>query len=268
MPHAPYGIAREGPTGYVKLRHRHPYLEPHAQDEFVPFAHRGGVSLLPENSIVAFREAWNLGFRYLETDVQITRDGHLVAFHDANLKRTCGIDRLIADMSAAEVRQLRIDGSEPVPFLADLFEEFPQAMINLDAKSNAVVEPLTTFLSQGNNLSRVCIGSFSHSRLVRIRGVLGDAVCTSASPVEVASWVSGRVPGAPSCFQVPIRQYGIRILSRTRVHRAHEQGLPVHVWTINEADSMQTMIDSGVHGIMTDNAQTLKAVVQRNALWP
>ena len=66
----------------------HPYLVHHGP---IPFAHRGGACESPENTLAAFSHAVSLGYRYLETDVHATRDGVLMAFHDDDLSRTCGV---------------------------------------------------------------------------------------------------------------------------------------------------------------------------------
>ncbi len=79
---------------------RHPYLD---WDGPLPFAHRGGASDVPENTMQAFEYAVNLGYRYLETDVQVTADGVLVAFHDNDLQRTTGRAGKISDLPWSEV---------------------------------------------------------------------------------------------------------------------------------------------------------------------
>lgn len=221
----------------------------------------------PENSIKAFRAAHALGFRYLETDVQTTRDGVLVAFHDTNLKRTCGFDAEISSLSAEELSAFRIDGAEPIPLLDELFEEFPDAMINLDAKADETVEPLVAFLRGSRSLNRVCIGSFSHRRLKRIRRELGPDVCTSASPLEVSVWMSGIRPQGPSCLQIPLKQGLLPLVTQRNVDRAKRMGLPVHVWTLDDPALIQHAIDLGVDGIMTDTAHVLKSVAERNLIW-
>lgn len=217
--------------------------------------------------MAAFRHAIDLGFRYLETDVQVTSDGEVVAFHDDDLERTCGISRRITEMSWDEVRAARIDGREPIPRLVDLLEEFPDAFINIDAKSDAVVEPLLRVLRSRAVLDRVCIGAFSHRRILRIRSELGAAVCTSASPLEVALWMVGRVPLGPSCLQVPVRQGRVPVITERRVARAEAARCPVHVWTIDDPADMQNLMDMGVHGIMTDSGDVLRAVAVTNGLW-
>lgn len=249
------------------MSRRHPYLAPNIEGGFIPFAHRGGSPQYPENSLAAFRQACEIGFRYLETDVQVTADGVLVAFHDDDLQRTCSVPKLISQMNWAEVSQARIDGQEAIPTLAELMEEFPEAYFNIDAKTDAAVEPLIAHLRRTSALPRVCIGAFSHSRLVKIRSLLGDVVCTTASPREVAQWLLGRVPSGPSCLQVPIRFGMVQVVTERRVRLAERAQCPVHVWTIDDPTSMQQLIDMGVHGIMTDHGDVLRNVAQLNALW-
>lgn len=249
------------------LAHHHPYLAPHADGGFIAFAHRGGASDAPENTIASFRHAVSLGYRYLETDVQLTADGVLVAFHDNDLMRTCGRPVRISDLPWHDIATARVDGREPIPLLADVLEEFPGAMINIDAKADSTVGPLVDILRATASLDRVCIGSFSHGRLRRIRERLGSSACTAASPPEVLSWIAGRIPAGPSCFQVPIRQGPIPVVTARTVERAHASGRPVHVWTVDRADEMQRLIDLGVHGIMTDQCHVLRSVARANDLW-
>lgn len=246
----------------------HPFLAPNAEGGFIPFAHRGGSQQHPENSLAAFRHAWELGYRYLETDVQLTADGAVVAFHDDDLSRTCGLPRRISSMNWAELQQARIDEREPVPRLLDLLEEFPLAYVNIDAKSDAVVGPLIDILKRAAVLDRVCIGAFSHRRLGRIRSALGSSVCTSASPFEVAQWVAGRLPTGPSCLQVPLRQGALKIVTERSVARAAAKRVPIHVWTVDDPATMQMLLDMGVHGIMTDRADVLRSVARTNGIWP
>jgi glycerophosphoryl diester phosphodiesterase len=251
----------------TNARRRHPYLEPNARGDFIAFAHRGGTGHAPENTLAAFRHAYDVGYRYLETDVHATTDGELVAFHDEDLDRTCGRPGRIDSMKWTDVASARVGGVEPIPRLIDLLEEFPDARFNIDAKSDAGVQPLLAILDSMNALDRVCIGSFSHKRLVRVREHFGDRVCTSASPLEVTRWLGGSVPAEPDCFQVPVRQAAIKVVSKRSVARAQKAGRAVHVWTIDEPTEMQRLIDLGVDGIMTDDVLALHRVSKINGLW-
>ena len=150
--------------------------------------------------------------------------------------------------------------------IADLLEEFPDARFNIDAKSDAAVDPLLAVLHRHESVDRVCIGSFSHRRLARIRRRV--RVCTSASPREVVQWLAGVVPSAPDCFQVPVASGPVSVVTARSVARAQRAGKPVHVWTVDEPREMQRLIDLGVDGIMTDDPATLKRVAAENGLWP
>lgn len=232
---------------------------------FISFAHRGGTGHAPENTIAAFRHAFDLGFRHLETDVHATSDGVLVAFHDDDLSRTCGRPGRIGELAWREVSNARVNGEHAIPLLADLLEEFPEARFNIDAKSDAAVDPLLATLQRHASIDRVCIGSFSHRRLVSVRRRV--RVCTSASPLEVARWLGGSVPSAPDCFQVPVAQGRIPVVTARSVARAHRADKPVHVWTIDDPREMQRLIDIGVDGIMTDDPATLQRVARDNGCW-
>ncbi|MGZ4543210.1 MAG: glycerophosphodiester phosphodiesterase, partial [Mycobacteriaceae bacterium] len=80
-------------------------------------AHRGGAAHAQENSLAAFGLSSALGLRYLETDVRLTCDGHLVCFHDDTLDRVTSATGLVRSKSLHELRALRINGIEPIPTL-------------------------------------------------------------------------------------------------------------------------------------------------------
>ena len=129
------------------------------------FAHRGGAAHAPENSWRAFEHAVGLGYRYLETDLQATADGVLVAFHDKTLTRVCGQDGQVRRLSHAELSAVRIDGTEPIPLLEDLLTAWPDARFNLDVKDVPAIAPLPEVLRRTKAWDRVCVVSFSASRL-------------------------------------------------------------------------------------------------------
>jgi glycerophosphoryl diester phosphodiesterase len=244
---------------------RHPYLD---WDGPLPFAHRGGASDVPENTMEAFEYAINLGYRYLETDVQVTADGVLAAFHDNDLRRTCGRAGRISELPWSEVSKMLVDGKAPIPLLEDLLGTWPQARINIDCKSDAAVDALVASLHRTNSLERVCVGAFSDARLRRLRKELGAGLCTSLGPIEVALLRFGlvrRVRGLAA--QVPVKQGPLTVVNRGFVERAHRLGLHVHVWTVDDAAEMERLLDLGVDGIMTDRPVVLRQVFESRGAW-
>ena len=164
--------------------------------------------------MAAFRHAVGLGYRHLETDVHVTSDGVLLAFHDTVLDRVTDRVGAIAETSYAEVQQALIGGRERVPTLAELFDAFPDARFNIDLKSDGAVTALAGFLDERAAWDRVVVGSFSIRRMRDFRRLTRGRVATSAHPLEVAAYVvvpSARVAAPadaahPRALQVPHRR--------------------------------------------------------------
>ena len=244
----------------------HPFLDWPAP---LAFAHRGGASDNPENTMPAFQHAVDLGYTYLETDVHATSDGVLVAFHDPDLSRTCDRNGTISELPWSEVSQARVDGREPIPLFEDLMEQFPDARVNVDCKADSALDGLIASLKRLKCLDRVLIGSFSDRRLRRLRAEFGDALCSSYGPIQIAALSTPvghlgvvRSPRSPS-------QQG-RYQGRHRAARCAtptRHGVQVHVWTIDEPDEMHRLLDLGVDGLMTDRPQILKDVLVDRGQW-
>tara|TARA_B100000929_G_scaffold270745_1_gene241129 strand:- start:17 stop:784 length:768 start_codon:yes stop_codon:yes gene_type:complete len=248
----------------------HPYLNHPGP---LAFAHRGGAEEHPENSLAAFAHAVSLGYRYLETDVHLTADGVILAFHDDSLDRVTDRSGVISECTAAEVAQARISGVEHIPTLDELLDTFPETCINIDPKDDRVVGPLVETIQRHEALNRICIGSFSGRRLTQCRRLLGPGLCTSAGPLDTARFRLASLGLAPTptsinCLQVPVRQSGIPVVDRRFVDHAHERGLQVHVWTIDEPNDMHRLLDLGVDGLMTDRPSTLRSVLVERNQWP
>lgn len=243
------------------------------------FAHRGG-SYHPEiegleNTMAAFRHAVGLGYGYLETDVHVTSDGVLLAFHDDVLDRVTDKTGNIAETSYADVQAALIGGRERVPTLAELFEAFPGARFNIDIKSAGSVPVLADFISEHDAWDRVLVGSFSGRRLNRFRRLTEGRVATSAHPREVAAYVLSPsatlarllTPGRPDALQIPHRQGRLTVASRGVIRRAHANGVHVHVWTIDERAEMIELLDRGVDGLITDRTDILSDVLRSRGQW-
>src|SRR5215472_15668711 len=257
------------------------------------FAHRGGAAHAPENSWRAFEHAVSLGYRYLETDLQATADGVLVAFHDRTLARVCGQDGRVCRLSRADLSAVRINGTEPIPLLEDLLAAWPDVRFNLDVKDVPAIAPLPEVLRRTNAWDRVCVVSFSASRLRATRRALGRPVCMAASPLGTAMVRFGGPRGrrdrggpgqqSPRQPEWPRQQWPLTDwLSRTGVRcvqvpasmatesfigRAHALGLQVHAWTVNDRPAMEGLLDLGIDGIMTDETVALRDVLAARHQW-
>ena len=247
------------------LTHEHP----------IRFAHRGSRVLWPENTMPAFQGAVDLGYRYLETDVHVTRDDVVVVFHDDRLERLTNGTGKVSEWRWEDLRALDAayhfnpDAGFPlrgsgvgIPTLEELARTFPDALVNIDLKQRGIAERVAVEVDRLGLTERVMIGSFSGRRIARFRVASGGAVATSAGPAEVAAAVAGRASaGAADAFQVPEGARGVRIVTQRFVERAHAAGKHVHVWTINDEEAMHRLLDLGVDGIVTDRPDILNDVV-------
>jgi glycerophosphoryl diester phosphodiesterase len=252
----------------------------------IAYAHRGGADGAPENTMRAFERAVSLGYRFFETDVHVTRDGVVVAFHDDRLERvTDGRGRII-DLTYAEVQQAdagwwyTLDGGATHPFrgrgvtvpaLADILERWPDVHVNIDAKADHTVVPLMALLDRLDAFSRVCLASFSDRRLARMRHQARGAVVSSMGRVAASSayaWSRlGRMPRLnASRVQVPMRA-GVLRLDRRFVDAAHRAGLAVDVWTVNSEHEIRDALGLGVDGIMSDRLDLLKRMLVDRGEW-
>lgn len=238
------------------------------------FAHRGGASDAPENTLAAFQRAVDLGYTFMETDVHATSDGVLLAFHDDDLRRTCGVEGRISEMPWEAVKNARVDGSEPIPTFDEIITTWPTLRWNIDCKSDDALPHLVNALKRHSILDRVCLGAFSDRRLRTLRAELGPEVATSLGPKGVARLRLAaslgramRFPDGVYAAQIPAKQGPVPLDSEKFIDIAHASGLHVHYWTIDDPAKMAQLLDRGADGIMTDRPATLKQVLIERGAW-
>lgn len=248
----------------------HPFL---AHPGSLAIAHRGGGLEREENTLQAFDHAVALGYTHAELDVHATRDGVVVIHHDPDLQRICDDPRRIADLDWRDVQQIRTKGGAEIPRLQDLLEAHPALFVTIEAKSDAVVEPLCALIEQMGVLGRISIGAFSPARTRAARARLGAGLLWSPAHAQVARlWARGwGVPLGLEHFgvlQVPANWNGIPIVTARFLRAAHASGRSVQVWTVNDAAEMHRLRDLGVDGIMTDRPTLLRDVLIARGEWP
>ena len=237
------------------------------------FAHRGGALDAPENSMEAFQSAVDAGYRYLETDVHVTADGVLVAFHDSVLDRVTDRAGAIAELPWREVREAKINGTGTIPRLADLLGAWTDVRFNVDPKADGSVAPLVATIDETSSIDRVCVGSFSDQRIASARRKLGPALCTGLGPRAIARLKAASV-GLPvgtiagDCAQVPPTFRGVDIVTPRFIAAARRRRVAARVGTVAAPPQMHRLLDLGVDGIMTDRLTVLRDVLQARDTWP
>tara|TARA_X000001036_G_scaffold77964_1_gene69655 strand:- start:4090 stop:4824 length:735 start_codon:yes stop_codon:yes gene_type:complete len=240
----------------------HPYLK---TPGVAISAHRGGSMEAPENTLESFKYSLELGCAYIETDVQLSSDGIPYIFHDDDLSRLLGKDVAFNSLHSSEIQNLKLFESFDIPTLETALTTFPDALFQIDLKTDEVAIPAMKIIETLEAFDRVCIASFSSKRLALINEMYPH-VCLSMGPKEILKLLLAsyglykkKVPG--NCLQVPIYQYGIKLVTKRFIQYVQNIGLKIHVWTINDVNEMQQLISLGVDGIITDRPKELKKLL-------
>ena len=220
----------------------------------------------------AFENAVGLGYRYLETDVHVTADGVLLAFHDDHLDRVTDRTGEIADLPCAEVAEARVDGREPIPLLEDLLGAFPDARINIDPKHDGVGRAPGRGAAAHRTPSTGCASARSPTPASGRSAAAWARRCARRSgprrgrpPPPRRPRRAAVRPTATGCVQVPERFRGVTVDRRAPSSGPPTgPGLQVHVWTVDDPAEMHRLLDLGVDGIMTDRPAVLKEVLGRS----
>jgi glycerophosphoryl diester phosphodiesterase len=256
-----------------------PYL---AREHPIRLAHRGSRVLWPENTMEAFRGAVELGYNYIETDVRVSRDGHVVVFHDATLERTTNGTGKVAEWNLEELRELdaayhfdapadypRRGAGVAVSTLAEVFAAFPDVCFNIDLKGPGMEWLLAEVIHAAGREDSVMVGSFVGHRTAKFRRITRGAIATSAGPADtLAMWAASRrghhVTRRVEAYQLPF-DYRALPIDQRYVDAIHAAGAQVHFWTVNEPADMCRLLDMGADGIVTDRPDLLNEVIAQRA---
>jgi glycerophosphoryl diester phosphodiesterase len=214
---------------------------------------------IDENSLEAFAQAISHGATHIESDVHATKDEIAVLFHDSDLKRVAGIDRKISALTFEELSEIRLLNGSTIPSLAQGLEL--GVRLNLDIKSKLAIAPTVREIERLGAHDRVLVSSFSSARRRKALSLLSTPVATSASMREVIlAWASHQIGGLGfealvrglDAFQIPPARGPIKFATASFIARAKSNGVEVHFWTVNELDQMQSLLELGADGIVSD----------------
>ncbi len=250
-------------------------------------AHRGGSRIAPENTLPAFDRAASLGADCIETDVRLSADGVVMAFHDEDTLALTGTPGTVEARAVAELEQLDAafsfseDGGASfplrgagirIPTFAEALRRYPRMRFNVDAKSAdpALADALARVVREARAEARVCVGSFFDGQAERL-GALLPGVCRflpeQAATRHVLAAKSRAAPlGLPGGYDLadlPARMGDLVVVDTPVLDHFHRLGIPVHVWTVDDEEEMRALLDLGVDGIVTDRPDVLARVLGR-----
>ncbi len=266
------------------------------------YAHQGGAKEGPSSTLAAIDAALAAGADAIELDVHATRDGALVVCHDATLERTSngvgpiaqhelaalqGLDNAFFFVPGEDAQPGRAPDAYPLrgrapadrrysfASLEEVLRDFPGVFLNLDIKQSAPAVPayeaaLAQILHAYGRSDDVIVASFNDTSTRAFRSEAPD-IGTSAGAADLAMFARAVFSGSEPdpllsrhvALQVPPSLGGVRLVDERFVATAHDVGLAVHVWTIDDEDEMAGLVALGVDGIMTDRPSRLAAVLER-----
>lgn len=220
-------------------------------------AHRAGGNEAPENTVAGINAAYELGASGAEIDIQRTSDGHYVVNHDADFARTAGVSKTPAEMTLAEVKELRVDG-EPVA----TFEEM------LDASRGKVT--LYVELKGETADKQMCddavrtIKEYKMEKeavLISLQYDLIDYIETNYPEMETGylAFASFGDTAAQNCDYLALEE---ETATDKVISDIHEKDKKVFVWTVNDEEDLYKFLDSEADEIITDNVSGAKATIE------
>jgi len=235
-------------------------------------AHRGASKISPENTMIAFRRAIEVGADAIETDVQLTKDGHLVLIHDERVNRTTNGTGWVKDYTLQQLRQLDTGSwfsktyqGEKIPTIDEFFDLIrPTNMwINVEMKNGLVNYPgieekLIRKIREYQLTPRVVVSSFNHYSLLKFRHLAPDmntAVLYMSAILE--PWAYAKRIGANGIH--PYKD----LVTKRLIDQAHQFGMTVCPFTIDDQKEMKELINLGVDGIMSNVPDRLILLLQK-----
>lgn len=266
-----------------KKAHRRFAAQQNTPLPFWIYGHRGASAEQPENTLEAFALALELGVDVLETDVHVSRDGHVVAIHDATGARTCGRREAVTATDLAALKTwdaglglIAPSGDRPyagrgirVPTLDELLASFPDTRLNIDVKAHrhdALLRVVNTVM-RADAADRVLLTSVDDQVIRRIRragypGPTGigraGALRLLVTPAALLRW---RRPHGEA-LQIPYALRGRDLGREWLIARSHAVGVRVDFWTVNDPEVAARLVAAGADGIMTDDPRRVNPAVR------
>jgi glycerophosphoryl diester phosphodiesterase len=218
----------------------------------VKVGHRGAAGHEPENTLRSFRRAMELGADMVELDVHLCGSGELVVIHDETVDRTTDGTGEVAKMTLDELRVLDAGRGERIPTLQEVIDLATGRMgINIELKGLGTAEPalehIEDAVDKGWDRSSFQVSSFHLEELSAIRKLSKDVRTGVLFALD---------DGGIMEFAELNHAYSLNPNHRTVtpdfVSRAHERGLRIYTWTVNEAEDIARMKGLGVDGIISD----------------
>ena len=253
-------------------------------------AHRGASGTHPENTLPAFLRAIELGSDIIELDLRMTKDAHVVVFHDASVERVTNGQGQVENLTLAQIKALdagfsfTLDGGKTFPFrgqgitvptLEEVLSALPEQLLMLELKvgSNRMIRQVIATLRRLKAIERVSVELFSiKTKMAQLMRRLEPNLTTGHTRAELVRFVALAKLGLARRFrrcgfsiEMPPRRNRLAVSSKRTLRAAARNGIPMFVWTVNNEKDMRRFLDWGAAGLFTDHPEALRKLVDSGA---
>ena len=214
--------------------------------------HRGAAALEPENTLLSIKRAIDIGVDAIEIDVHLSKDKELVVIHDATVDRTTNGTGPVSGYSVQEIKRLDAGKGEAIPTLQEVIDLIDKrVMLIIELKEEGTEGSVVDLLRRNNLFDKSCVISFWH-RLVKTVKAMDSRIKTGV--LLVGSPVDACVATQASADTLVMKY---TFVDRELVEMAHEKGLKVFIWNIDDRDLLRPYVDMGVDAIGTNDPRVL-----------
>ena len=227
--------------------------------------HRGASAIAPPNTLKAFEKAIELKADYSEFDIHITKDGEIVIIHDSNTYNTTGVNGLIKDMTLDQIKNLDAGEGEKIPTIQELINIAQNKMgLQIEIKATNLLDKLLRILKEENLLETSIISSFMLDELLKLKALEPNAKVGLLIFAELVrpTIIKRKIVNVAKHNFYSIHTY-FNHTDKDIVDFAHKLGLKVIVWTVNDKEIMEKLLEIGVDGIITDDISLANKVIGR-----
>jgi len=227
--------------------------------------HMGANNIAPENTLKAFQKAIELSADYIEFDIHESKDGEIVVMHDINTLRTTGHNGEIRDMTLKELKSLDCGEGEQIPTLQEVIElSKDKIKLQIEVKVSGFTEKLVKILREKDLIDTSLISSFMFIELLNLRKLESNLKVGLLVPEFI------RLPQRIIKLIKKVIKYNFYsihlfhgVIDNEILKVAHENNLKVIAWTVNSKIKMKNLINMGVDGLITDDIQRAKDLLNR-----
>jgi glycerophosphoryl diester phosphodiesterase len=215
--------------------------------------HRGAKGYAPENTLLSFQKAIEMGVDGIELDVHLSADGEIMVIHDATIDRTTNGQGIVNSLSLRELKSFRIEKEHEIPTLIEVLNLVnKRCIINIELKGKGTAIPVVALiekyvLEKNWQYPHFLISSFDWVSLLDIH---------LAKPVIPLGVLTEYDVDLAFAFAKYIQAQSIHsyfhLLSKEKTAKMQEEGLQVIAWTVNEEEDIQKIKSFHINGIITD----------------